>query len=691
MKILSCIATLFLVTSINAQVNEVRWCGQQAAQEKLFNSRQGAREEAELAKQILEEHTLNYSESDRSGDEPVYVVPVVFHVIHMNGPENISDAQIRNAVDIMTRDFRKQNTDIVNVVPQFQSIAADCQIEFRLATKDLNNNCHSGINRVQSSLTYDGWNDGLKGLSYWPRNKYLNIWVCANLEGAAGYSIFPQHVSSSWEAGEDGIVILSNYVGNIGTGSEARSRALTHEIGHWLNLSHLWGDSNYPGDESNCGMTDWVSDTPQTIGHISCNLAASTCDGSLDNVQNYMEYSYCSNMFTAGQRARMRAALTSPVASRNQLITQSNGIATGVINPPLCVAAFSSSIKTVCEGSTITFQDESYSAITNWNWDFGDGTTLQGSNPLIHKNPAHQYLTSGTYTVTLTVNQGASSLTKTMENYIHVFPASMISQNLYEGFEGQWPNSNFFVDNQNQDLTFEITPTASFSGSKSLKLRNHGNTVLGNTDILYTATFDLSNAANAELSYRWAYAGKTTPSADKLVISFSGDCGSTWAVRRTREGVSGLSTAASINTQFTPTTSSQWGGESLTIGAASWLTNNFQARFEFIGQGGNNLYLDDINITANFPVGVSELKPTSLFGVYPNPSSSNMTLDFMLQSSEEVSIMLYNTTGQLCENLYKGHLPAGKHLFSIEKQPAGLYNMILTQGKNVSVQKIIFE
>lgn len=690
MKIFSGIVALLLATSSFAQVHETRWCGQQAAQEKLFNNRSGAQAEAHQAAQELEEYTDLY-ESDRSGDNEIYYIPVVFHVIHQNGPENISDEQIQNAVSIMTRDFRKQNPDIVGVHPDFATIAADCHIEFRLATKDPQGNCHTGINRIVSALTNDGYDDEMKELSYWPRSKYLNIWVCADIDGAAGFSNYPSSVSSSWEAFLDGIVVRSNYVGNIGTGSESRSRTLTHEAGHWLNLMHLWGDSNDPGDPNNCGMSDEVADTPQTIGHTSCSLNDATCGSLRDNVQNYMEYSYCSNMFTNGQRARMRAALTSSVAQRNQLITQSNLIATGVVNPPLCAAAFTSSQTTTCVGEAVSFEDDSYNGVTTWTWSFGDGETLSGSNPNVHQHPVHAYAGPGTYDVSLTVGNGTNTLTKTIQNYITVFPSSMIGENFSEGFEATWPNQNFAIDNQNADLTFEVTPTAFFSGSKSLKLRNHGNTTGNNTDILYTATFDLSNAANAQLSYKWAYANKTAASSDQLIVSYSGDCGNTWDIRRTRDAGSNLATAAPTNVQFTPANTDQWNGESLSIGFPSWLTDNFQARFEFIGRGGNNFYLDDINLTADFGVGVEEVKPVFVFGVYPNPSSENMSLEIAVQSTEDVSITLYNATGQLCNSIYSGRLVAGKHILNIEKQAAGLYNIVVQKGSQRSVQKVIFE
>ena len=203
----------------------------------------------------------------------------------------------------------------------FEDIIGDVQMQFKLARKDPNGVCHSGINRIVSSETYVGEED-MKLLIQWPRNKYLNVWVCADASGAAGYSLYPGSVNGSDNSAMDGIVIQASYTGSIGTSNNFRSRVLSHEIGHWLNLRHLWGNSNSPGEEDNCDNDDNVSDTPNSKGWTVCNLEGISC-GSLDNVQNYMEYAYCGRMFTEGQKTRLRTAALSSVAQRNQLVDPS--------------------------------------------------------------------------------------------------------------------------------------------------------------------------------------------------------------------------------------------------------------------------------------------------------------------------------------------------------------------------------
>ncbi|MFM7770523.1 MAG: zinc metalloprotease, partial [Bacteroidota bacterium] len=302
------------------------FCGERDARVRFFGANPETWDAARMANQQLEQETAGFSEDERGGGQTIYTIPVVFHVIHNNGPENIEDDQILNGLAILNRDFRMLNADISLVVSAFDGLTADIGIEFALATKDPNGNCTKGINRIVSPLTNDG-GQSMKDLIQWPRNKYLNVWICADASGAAGYTLMPGDVSGIWGAAADGIVVRSDYVGAIGTSTGSKSRTLTHEVGHWLNLYHTWGPGNSPGVSSNCNQDDQVTDTPNTIGWTSCSLTGSSCGNAVDNVQNYMEYSYCSRMFTQGQRTRMRAALLSNVAQRSSLITAANLLA----------------------------------------------------------------------------------------------------------------------------------------------------------------------------------------------------------------------------------------------------------------------------------------------------------------------------------------------------------------------------
>ncbi|HRH39120.1 MAG TPA: M43 family zinc metalloprotease, partial [Flavobacteriales bacterium] len=315
----------------------------------------------------LEEFTSNYAEGERS----TYTIPIVFHIIHNYGPENIGDDQVLDAVRILNEDYNKLNPDWPNVRPEFLSLVANVSIEFKLARKDPNGNCTNGITRTVSTLTNDG-TQTMKDLIQWPRNKYLNVWVAASADGAAGYTLTPGSVSFNSSA--DGIVVEHTYLGSMGTSQPSHSRTLTHEVGHWINLEHCWGSSNTPAVAANCNDDDGVSDTPNTIGWTTCNLNGASCSSPLDNVENYMEYSYCSKMFTNGQKTRMIAALNSNTSQRNQLISASNLAATGGNDlPALCQASFGSSARQICAGTPVDFTDLSHDGVTSWQWTFTGG------------------------------------------------------------------------------------------------------------------------------------------------------------------------------------------------------------------------------------------------------------------------------------------------------------------------------
>ena len=274
-----------------------------------------------------------------------YIIPVVFHILHQNGEENITNKEVHDAMRILNEDFKLENFDTSITIPAFQNAMGDARIEFRLARKDPNGNPTNGIDRINTSLTNNA-GEGSK-LNVWPRNTYLNIWIVKSIaSGAAGYTFLPSGAHRN--PNRDGIILLYNYVASIRTGTPGRSRALTHEIGHWLNLPHPWGGTNNPGLASNCSDDDGVFDTPNTVGWRSCNLSGTTC-GSLDNVQNFMDYSYCSTMFTRGQVSRMRAAVNTWVAERNALVSQANNLKAGVLD--LVAAEFESDKRAICTNS----------------------------------------------------------------------------------------------------------------------------------------------------------------------------------------------------------------------------------------------------------------------------------------------------------------------------------------------------
>ena len=673
-----------------SQAQEVHPCGQAHAMDDFFKAHPEERVMATIANEELEEWTKQYRQL-RGGSMTIYTIPVVFHIIHNNGTENIDNSQIFDAINILNRDYRLQNADTMSIVDAFDQLAGDVGIEFRLATKDPNGNCTNGITRTVSDLTYVG-DDQVKALIMWPRNKYLNIWVCQAANGAAGYSNLPANVNGNWGAANDGIVVRYDYVGSIGTSSTSHSRTLTHEVGHWLNLMHTWGDSNEPGLATNCGMDDQVDDTPNTIGWTTCNLLGATCGSPLDNVQNYMEYSYCSRMFTIGQADRMRAALTSSVAQRNQLITASNLLNTGITNPALCDVNFSTQKVVVCAGDSVGFVDLSYNVPTQWNWNFGDGNTLSGNNPLQHQNPYHVYTQPGVYNVTLTASNNTGSMTEVKNALITVYEAGSLNAPIWDGFEESQINPDRWAKwNEQGDEGFVVASSAAYTGNQSLYLQNVTVDVLGTRDAIISAPFDFSAQDTAYVSFKWAWANRSTNTNDVLRVSASGDCGQTWTVLRTKQGVSNLPSAPDNDGNFIPTGQDQWDSDLITITNASYMTDHFQLKFEFTAKGGNNLYIDDINVYGPEGMNVSEnWNPASLH-VYPNPSEEEMTLELSGWGTGQYQIQLMDAEGRWIWSQNQNASFGTTTLVSIPKQPTGMYLVKVQNGKEVMTKRLIFK
>ena len=254
--------------------------------------------------------------------QQIVTIPVVVHVLYHAAVENISTAQIQSQIDILNEDFRLMNADALTSSHPFYQYAADVEVEFCLASRDPNGNATTGITRTYTdSIEFAGYGalqyTAAGGINNWDPTSYLNIWVChLSANGPLGFAYPPSDLSSNPD--EDGVVIRYEAFGNIGTAGTGTfttnnlGRTATHEVGHWLNLSHIWGDN-----QPNCG-DDLVSDTepadePNYGAPTFPHDAFSTC-GTGANGEMYMDYMDYSDdaemaMFTIGQAQRMQAAL----------------------------------------------------------------------------------------------------------------------------------------------------------------------------------------------------------------------------------------------------------------------------------------------------------------------------------------------------------------------------------------------
>lgn len=628
-----------------------------------------------------------------------YTIPVVFHIIHKGGSENISKEQILNVLQHVNEDFQMLNTDLSNTIPEFQNIIANIGIEFKLAKFDPNGNCTNGITRTFSPSTSTGIESDqvqavINAHGVWPGDEYLNIFIAKYIGGAAGYTRKP---FSSIYGGEDmsnGIFLLDIYTGTIGTGLPIAAHTLSHEVGHWLDLDHVWGGSNDPALPSNCQIDDGISDTPNCIGSTVgvCDLTRTTCNSNVDPVQNFMDYSYCSTMFTLGQKARMIAALSSSVGGRNNVVSAANLAATGVNLPGApCKAIFDANYRVVCQGQPVTFEDLSYFNISDWNWEF------QGATPSIsqNQNPTIVYNQSGIFPVKLTVSDGSSSVSTTKQAYIKVLPSS-VSTPFVEGFENitNLDNSDWIVENPGANNQFEITSNAAYMGSKSIVLKNFGQPE-GGEDAIMSSPIDLSTANTTEgvtLTFRYAHRVRANNQKDILQVLFSNDCGEYWSVRKILAGTNFNGKIASNS--WTPSSNTDWTTVHITNFSQSYFIDNFRVKFKFISDNGNNLYIDNINIYKGNPSQLAIIKNEQIKGlsIFPNPTTSTTTVSFVLDKEAAVKINVVNITGKkVLTNVIQAKSGQNLVVVDTENLDAGVYLLQLNVGQTNQVKKLIIK
>jgi len=650
--------------------------------------------ETEKSRLELEEFTRNYGTQKNASEWDSVtprIIPIVFHIIHNysleGGDENISDAQVIDQVKILNEDFMKMNSDTTVVIPIFRPIIGKANIQFRLATKDAVGNCTNGIEHIYSYQTNVG-NDNSK-LNPWPRDRYLNVWVVRSMrDGVAGYAYYPSATNTSGVfSSKDGVIILSDYIGSIGTGGPGRDRALTHEIGHWLNLSHPWGDNNNPGVE--CG-DDNVDDTPDTKGWNFCPSAsaAAICNDSIvENYQNFMDYSYCSFMFSKGQCDRMNAALSSAVSGRNNLWSASNAEVTGTADPyvfpPACapIADFYAERSFACTGEEIRFRDVSQrAAVVSREWSVPGATPSTSTEA----NPLFSFDAPGLYNATLTVTNENGSTSKTWNQVIDVRGSwSEFNPPFTESFTDfnnvltYWSMN----DKYNNQHKWNFSYSGGFGEPKGAVYFNNWESEQGDNDELISPAFDLSTTSSIKLKFKYSFGNLASNFGEVFKIYATSTCGKSWTQIKSYDGID-IANAGAYSTSYYANDDRFWTEENVTV-SATFKKQNVRFKFVFTSAGdGNNLWLDDIGVDG--VVGIDEKSSTiASMNVYPNPSEGMVSVSFEQIVSNKAKLTVVDMLGNVVNMQDLGSLSAGQHDIKIDSNFAnGLYVAVLESGES---------
>jgi PKD repeat protein len=423
----------------------------------------------------LQERIEQIKKLERTGRlaDVVLTIPVVVHVVHagegIGTGRNISEAQVKAQLETLNEDFRrKPGTRGFND----NANGADIEIEFCLAAINPTGGtiAERGIDRVNGASNFgkSTWSkadiDGvLKPNTFWDPEKYFNIWVVdfsASDDRLLGYAQFPSQSTlpglspNSGAGSTDGVVVRYQSFGNAEKGNFPvmqapynLGRTLTHEVGHWLGLIHIWGDAN-------CG-NDFVDDTPtQASESRGCQKGRVSCGGT-NMVENYMDYSDdgCFNIFTRGQKTRMRAVME--VALRRANLVNANVCGTSVVARP--TANFRAENLRVLLGGQVRFTDLSTNFPTSWSWTFEGGTPSTSTE----QNPVVTYNQPGRFRVTLVASNAAgSSAPLVRELYIEVLNVGLCADQI--NFSGtrtvlRQPGGTGYVAGQNSRRTRAVS------------------------------------------------------------------------------------------------------------------------------------------------------------------------------------------------------------------------------------------
>lgn len=712
------ILTLLVGTAIgfSGKAQQVQPCGTYQALENLH--KQHPELKAEYDARLLLNNSQVVSINEKGEKVASYQIPVVFHILHEYGSENVSDANVYAVMNRLNEDYNATNPDISSVIPAFTSIIGDSKIEFKLAAIDPMGNCTNGIEHIYSHETNNG--DSYSKLNQWNRSKYMNVWVVTNPNSGGntpgillGYATFPSGTDGSafWT---DGIVLRDYTV-------SGNDRTLTHEAGHYLGLAHTFG--NTEAGDGVCG-DDGIADTPPTDGAFStCPLTKDACNpGTVENIQNYMDYSSCTNMFTEGQVTAMHNTLEGIAGQRNRLWNDTTLMSTGIkdlvlpqnannqLSVPLCkpVADFNADKKTICVNQPVAFKDASWNAkIDTWAWTFAGGTPSTSSA----MNPSVTFATPGYKAVTLTVSNAAGSGTESRSGYIYVSPewadiSGPGSINL-EDSKAYW----FIVNNpENNHGKFELKSGVGYNNSIAYKLGNYKNVQFadyatdnyfyddrlgGSTDELITPSFDLRYTTNVTVSFKYAYASNATQAdqiTEVLKVYSSRNCGETWLTRKTINSTELVTAGYAGHADYTPVSNNEYVTASFNYTTSSTLDNHVRFKFEFVASDlSSNLYIDDIFIDGTLSL-VSEEISTLDLTVYPNPTVNGDAINVSYFANDNpVTFTLRDVQGKVISNetLTKTNTEVNHTLKNSENLPAACYFLEVQSGDYSTTRKVV--
>lgn len=725
-KIFTMVAAIAMaVTFANAQRN----CGSMEHLQQMSTDPQVI-EKRQQIEAFTEEWTRN-----NGGDRALVTIPVVVHVVYNTTAENISDAQVLSQITVLNADFRKLNSDAANVPAAFSGLAADANIEFCLASTDPNGATTTGITRTSTTATSFSTNDGVKfstsgGKNAWDATKYLNIWVCDISGGILGYAQFPGGSAST-----DGVVIDYQYFGTTGTATAPfnKGRTATHEVGHWLNLYHIWGD-----DGTGCTGTDSVSDTPnQADENYGCPVfpQVSCSNGpNGDMFMNYMDYTddACMYMFSTGQASRMQALFASG-GFRAGLLT-SNGC--GAPNPTLCNAPGTPAASAITQNSatiswtaaanalSYNFQYKlatatTWTAVNTTSTSFGltgltAGTSYNVQVQTVCSSGTSVFSATGTFSTTSAVTCNApgtpsvSAITQTGATVSWTAASGAISYN----FQYKLASAATYTTVSTTSTSFVLT---GLTAGTSYNTRVQTVCSAGTSDNTTVTTFSTTSSTTCTDTYEnnnTTGTAKTIAVNANLTARISSSTDTDWfkfanttANRNIRIDITGLPADYDVRlynpsgtqigiSQNAGTTSEAIIFNTTTVGTYKIQVYGYNGAFNatlcytFRASISSIAFRESEEAIVE-PMAIEEVKAIAITSAYPNPTSDKLNVKFNTAENANTTIQIMDVTGRLIMSHNYAAIE-GSNTVVLDFAPLanGYYTVVLTDGTNRSTTMV---
>jgi hypothetical protein len=611
-------------------------------------------------RQQIENHTQQFEANaiNNSGSKisAVVNIPVVFHVVYKNATENISDAQLLSQIDVINEDFRKLNADASTIPSAFTGLAADAEVTFCIVKRDPNGNATTGINRYSSTRTTAwGTNDAVKlpsqgGIAPWDATKYMNIWICdigldAQGNRLLGYAQFPGGSYST-----DGLVLDYRFTGK-GFGAQPpfdKGRTATHEIGHYFNLYHIWGD-----DGSACSGSDNVTDTPNQAGanggcpafpHVTCSNGPNG-----DMYMNYMDYSddACLTMFSNGQKNRMQATLVA--GGFHNGLTTSNActpVSTTTCGTPTSLAA-----------SSITTTGASLS------WAAVSGASTY--------NVRYKTSTATTYTTVTGLAATSTSLSGLTSGVAYNYSVQAVCSGTTGNFA---TDASFTTTATTTGCTDTYEANESASAAKSITVNTATTAKIGtSTDKDYFKFTTSSGVTNVKVTLT-----NLTKDYDVKLLSSSG--ATTYG-----SGTNGSTTSETI--KYNTTTARTYAVYVYGYNGAFDATNCYTLTVSTsssafrLGAGSED---DALYVPKEAIAGLKYI-------MYPNPAKGDLSIDFEAANEETMAVMIFDMYGRLVKTADQSMAKSTQMQMSLEGLTKGVYMVKVSNGSKVENSRLVIE